>query len=47
MIRVQDARTALLERVLPLPPEQVPLAVAVGRFLAADAVAEDASPAST
>lgn len=44
MIRVQDARTALLERVLPLPPEQVPLAVAVGRFLAADAVAEDAFP---
>ncbi len=44
MIRVQDARTALLERVRPLPSEQVPIALAVGRFLAADAVADDAFP---
>ena len=45
MIPLEEARAHVLARVEgPLPPEQVPLADAVGRVAAADVVAGEASP---
>jgi molybdopterin molybdotransferase len=44
LIEIEDARGAVLERVSPLPAEEVPLAGALGRVLAEDVTSADAVP---
>jgi molybdopterin molybdotransferase len=44
LIEIEDARSAVLERVSPLPAEDVPLASALGRVLAEDVTSADAVP---
>jgi molybdopterin molybdotransferase len=44
LIEIEDARRAVLERVSPLPAEEVPLASALGRVLAEDVTSADAVP---
>lgn len=45
LIDLEDARRAVLERARPLGAEPVPLRAALGRYLAADAVAAEPVPA--
>jgi molybdopterin molybdotransferase len=44
LIEIEDARSAVLEGVSPLPAEDVPLASALGRVLAEDVTSADAVP---
>jgi molybdopterin molybdotransferase len=44
MLSVEEARERVLARFQPLPVEDVPLAEALGRVLAEDAIASEASP---
>jgi molybdopterin molybdotransferase len=44
LIEIEDARQAVLQRVSPLPAEEVPLASALGRVLAEDVTSVDAVP---
>jgi molybdopterin molybdotransferase len=44
LIEIEDARGAVLERVSALPPEEVPLASALGRVLAEDVTSADSVP---
>jgi molybdopterin molybdotransferase len=44
LIEIEDARQAVLERVSPLPAEDVPLASGLGRVLAEDVTSADAVP---
>ena len=44
LIEVPEARRLVLERVTPLPAEQVPLREALGRVLAADVASADSVP---
>jgi molybdopterin molybdotransferase len=44
LIEIENARQAVLERVSPLPAEEVPLASGLGRVLAEDVTSADAVP---
>jgi molybdopterin molybdotransferase len=44
LIEIEDARQAVLDRVSPLPVEEVPLASALGRVLGEDVASSDAVP---
>jgi molybdopterin molybdotransferase len=44
LIEIEDARGAVLERVSALPPQEVPLASALGRVLAEDVTSADSVP---
>jgi molybdopterin molybdotransferase len=44
MLTVEEARARILERIHPLPAEDIPLTSALGRVLAADAIAGESLP---